>query len=697
MNIYQETLQKYYGFDSLKPFQEKIIKHLDKDILILSPTGSGKSLCYQLPAIVDNGLTLIVSPLKSLIEDQILQLKQRNINSMFINEDVSKKDRQDIYKSIKHSDGYTLLYTTPETIISDIKFMEMLKDVYNNNKLCRFVVDEAHCVSTWGHDFRSSYLNIGIIKKNFPNIKIMALTATATQKVKEDIITILDMKEPHIETSSFFRHNLNIKIINRNDTNLSPLRELIKNKYENQCGVIYCHSRRETERVAEYLNIYMTARSYHAGLNQNIRKLVQKQWLIGQVNIIVATIAFGMGIDKPDVRFVIHYNLPSSIEGYYQEIGRAGRDGKPSDCILFYSYQDVVFYNKMIKNKKQEEENQTSFSNLNHDTISFIDEENIAQNSDISEKDVSQSEDSLINYQLNKFNDMVNFIENIIDCRHYQLSNYFGEKIKEEKGWCNFKCDNCQRHKEHDNLEEADMNLYVYKIIEIIDIIKKEKPNEIITKKMLVDSYWNKMKDRVLDTDQLTLYRIINRMIYNELLLEKMVQGNSKLWFEDLIITPKGYKFLEQDESEPEIHIKMFVTKAKYTLLDFLNSQSEEEKVKMQQELNNDSKQKKKEKKEKKEKQEIGVNAFSFELMDDTLQEKYNLTHLPLYNFLLNYRSEEAKRRKMAPYRIFSNQTLEEIVKTMPKTLSALKNISGIGEAKLRDFGNDIIKLVTTS
>jgi RecQ family ATP-dependent DNA helicase len=716
MNLYQEALKKYYGFDSLKPFQEKIIKHLNNDVLILSPTGSGKSLCYQLPAIVDNGLTLIVSPLKSLIEDQIFQLKQRNINAVFINEDVSKKDRQDIYKTIKQATSYTLLYTTPETIVSDVKFMEMLKDVYKINKLCRFVIDEAHCVSTWGHDFRSSYLNIGIIKKNFPNIKVMALTATATLKVKEDIINILEMKNPHVETSSFFRSNLKIKIINLNDTNLSPLRELIKSKYDNQCGVIYCHSRRETERIAEYLNIYMPVRSYHAGLNQNIRKLVQKQWLIGQVNIIVATIAFGMGIDKPDVRFVIHYNLPSSIEGYYQEIGRAGRDGKQSDCILFYCYQDVVFYNKMIKNKKQDEANQSSFAfnNINHtniNNISFIDEEsnedinnnsdsesdkekNQNQNNNDTDKDVNHSEDNHINYQLNKFNDMVNFVENIIDCRHYQLSNYFGEKCQEKKDWCQGVCDNCQRHKEHDNLEEVDMNLYVYKMLEIIDKLKKEKPNDIVTKKMLVESYWNKMKDKVLDTDQLTLYRILNKMIYNDLLLEKMVQGTSKLWFEDLVLTQDSYKFLEQDESEPEIIVKMFVTKAKYTLLDFLNNQSEEEKLNMQKEIN--EKERPTTTKSKKEKPGIGVNAFSFELMDDSLQEKYNLTHLPIYNYLLNYRSEEAKRRKMAPYRIFSNQTLEEIVKTMPTNLLALKNISGIGEAKIRDFGNDIIKLITS-
>jgi bloom syndrome protein len=361
MEPYLKALKKHFGFDSLKPFQEKIMKHLDGDLLILSPTGSGKSMCFQLPAIASNGITIIISPLKSLIEDQITQLKQKNINVAFLNEDLNKKEKIELFKKLKHIDDYLLFYVTPEIIMDD-KLILILKDLHKEGKLARMVIDEAHCVSTWGHDFRDSYLKLKLIKKYIPDIKITALTATATPIVKEDIINILELNDPHIEATGFFRSNLNLKIINRNDTILSNLRDLIQNNYLEQCGVIYCHSRRETERVSNYLENYFKVSHYHAGLNQNIRKLIQKKWLTGQIKIIVATIAFGMGIDKPDVRFVIHYNLPSSLEGYYQEIGRAGRDGKPSDCILYYAYQDRVFYDNLFKRNQTPDSSNSNFN-----------------------------------------------------------------------------------------------------------------------------------------------------------------------------------------------------------------------------------------------------------------------------------------------------------------------------------------------
>jgi bloom syndrome protein len=662
--ILKNALKKYFGFDSLKPFQQKIMNHLDGDLLILSPTGSGKSMCYQLPAIVAKGVTIIVSPLKSLIEDQIHQLKQKNVNVAFINEDISKKEKGDLLKKLKHIDDYLLLYVTPEIIMDD-KIILVLSDLYKEDKLARMVIDEAHCVSTWGHDFRDSYLKLKMVKKYIPEIKITALTATATPLVKEDIINLLELKNPHIETTGFFRPNLNIKIINRNDTILSNLRDLIQNNYFEQCGVIYCHSRRETERVATYLENYFKVSHYHAGLNQNIRKLIQKKWISGQINIIVATIAFGMGIDKPDVRFVIHYNLPSSIEGYYQEIGRAGRDGKPSDCILYYAYQDRVFYDNIFKRNQTIESNNNNFnygvSMTNYDDVEFLD------------VDISENKETYINFQINKLNEMINLIENVIDCRHSQLSSYFGEKIEDKVNWCNSMCDNCLRTKF--NFEEKNMDESVARIVKII----KSKTETIMTKNTLRDLYQNDKEAPLMSN--LNINRLITKMIHKNI-LKVSIKYQSTVLFENLEINPNI-------EEIPTINL--FVDNPKYSLVNFI------EEPQPPTQTDTTKKTIKNTRKVKETDCDIGKKSFAEELMNDNLQEKYNLTHLPLYKALINYRNEESKRLKCASYRIFTNQSLEEIVKNNPKTEQELRNISGIGEAKVKDFGRDIIRLVLSN
>lgn len=657
IEIYNNCLKQYFGLDKLRPFQEKIIKHLDSDILVLSPTGSGKSMCYQLPAVASKGITVIVSPLKSLIEDQITQLKNKNINVAFLNEDVSKKDKIELLKKLRHIEDYLLFYVTPEVILDD-KILLLLKDLQAEGMFARLVIDEAHCVSTWGHDFRDSYLKLKYMKHYIPGIKITALTATATPIVKEDIINILELENPHIEASGFFRSNLNIKIINRNDTILANLRDLILKNYNDQSGVIYCHSRRETERVSSYLENYIKVSHYHAGLDQNIRKFIQKKWLNGQIKIIVATIAFGMGIDKPDVRFVIHYNLPSSIEGYYQEIGRAGRDGKPSDCILYYTYQDRVFYDNLFK-KNQSNDHNNSFNYdvtmTNFDNVEFIDH-------------VDENKEHYQQYQTNKLNEMVGFVENIIDCRHSQLSYYFGEKIEDKQNWCNNSCDNCIRQLDNNNkLEERDMTSIVEKLLHIIKDHKDD-----ITKYKLHDIYQNDLNNQLLSN--LTLTRLINKMIQYDILQEHIIKQSSGFWYEKLIININN--------NIPVI--KMIVESAKYSLTDFIISNdtpvntNNKDNVKDDDNIKNDT----------------SKSFFANQLMNDSLQEKYNLTHLPLYNTLINYRNQEAKRLKCAPYRIFNNLSLEEIVKKNPTTELEVKNIIGIGEAKCRDFGKDIIKMV---
>ncbi len=340
------TLKKHFGYDKFRPMQAEIITNVldKKDTFVLMPTGGGKSLCYQLPALKLGGVTLVISPLIALMKDQVDSLQANGISAEFINSSLNQSQIDAILQRARNNE-IKLIYIAPERF-AILSFQDFLQSL----TISLIAIDEAHCISEWGHDFRPDYRNLSVLKKQFPSVPLIALTATATPKVKEDIIRLLNLDKAKVFVSSFDRENLHISIINKKNA-FPKLINILKNHREDAV-IIYCHSRKETEDIAKNLKLNkFSAAAYHAGLEPNKRKLVQDQFIKDKVHIIVATIAFGMGIDKPDVRVVIHYTFPKTLEGYYQEIGRAGRDGLPSKCIMFYTYADLrkheFFINQM--------------------------------------------------------------------------------------------------------------------------------------------------------------------------------------------------------------------------------------------------------------------------------------------------------------------------------------------------------------
>jgi len=597
----KEKLREVFGYTQFRGNQEEIIRSIlnGHHTFVIMPTGAGKSLCYQLPAVIMEGTAIIISPLIALMKNQVDQMTTASVDARFLNSTLSKSEITKVKKDIL-SGQVKMLYVAPESLNKE-ENIEFLRKA----NISFVAVDEAHCISEWGHDFRPEYRKIRNIIDNIGNLPIIALTATATPKVQQDIHRNLQMEGANMFYASFLRPNLFYEIKPKRDPKKQLIR-FIKN-YKGQSGIIYCLSRKTVEEVAELLNVNgIKALPYHAGLDSDVRMRNQDAFINEDVEVIVATIAFGMGIDKPDVRFVIHYDAPKSLEGYYQETGRAGRDGLQAYCLLLYDYEDIVKLEKFNKDKP------------------------------VTERDNAK-------YLLQE---MADYAECSV-CRVRQLLHYFGEEIKNPV--CDLKqCDNCNipNTQKFEAEEEIKLALTAVKQTEqrfgikhITDVLLGQ-PNEYILSyghdKLKVygkgkeqgEKFWKSLLRHVLLFD----------------FLEKDIEN-----FGVLRLTAKGEKFIKSS-------FAITLTKDH----DFA-SQLEEEMAEEQ---------------------------------ENNQQNSAKAHDQVLFDLLKNLRKKIAKEKKLPPYVIFQDPSIEEMATVYPTTKEELAQINGVGMGKVEKFGKPFLEII---
>lgn len=604
----QGTLKKFFGFEKFKGTQEKIINSIleGHDTFVIMPTGGGKSLCYQLPAVMSEGTAIIVSPLIALMKNQVDAIRGFSSEdgiAHFMNSSLSKAEITKVKKDVVA--GKTkLLYVAPETLTKEdnIKF-------FTEFRVSFFAIDEAHCISEWGHDFRPEYRRLRPIidkvsAKMKSQIPVMALTATATPKVQLDIQKNLGMLKANLFKSSFNRSNLYYDIRPKHNV----IKEIIRYVKQNQgkSGIIYCLSRKKVEEVAEVLQVNgIKAAPYHAGMDAKERAKVQDGFLMEDLNVIVATIAFGMGIDKPDVRFVIHHDIPKSLESYYQETGRAGRDGGEGNCVTFYNHDDIVKLEKFLKGKP------------------------------VAEMEIGKA----------LLQETVSFAETA-SCRRTFLLHYFGEDFDEAK--CNKMCDNC-RHPRQKFEGKADVALAIEAVLAVKE---KHKTRDVInvlmgtltsTGKTYKHNELDVFGDGVEDEKDDRYWSAVFRQALVNGLLAKDIENYGLLK-----VTDKGKKFLQKPYSI------MLTRDHDYS----------------------------------------GADGGDDDDIVTPSGKGAGAADQVLYNLLKDEVKKIAKAKKLPPYVIFAETSLEEMSIQYPITMEELTRINGVGSGKATKYGAPLLALI---